>query len=142
MFLLFNQIINNNALGRFGRPLGHQSERCNSPRTFSDAFLAPLRFRRGPTHHFFFVEDRDKIKKNDVQEGVLKNMISRWVSAATMGGLAMQKQTSRMIHVTKYEVSVFHENASKMKCERGLQMTFNSSFGRSGVRFYSFWEVC
>ena len=65
-------------------------------------------------------------------------MIMGWIFDSKMGGLEMQKQAYRIIHVVKYEVSVFHEKASKMRSKRGSKMTSKLSFGRSGVFIFRF----
>ena len=52
----------------------------------------------------------------------------------------MQEQAFRIILVAKYEVSVFREEASKIRGKRGPKMTSKSSFGSSGVIFLGFFE--
>ena len=63
------------------------------------------------------------------------------IFGAKTGGLEKQKQAFRIVHVAKYEVSLFREKASKMRCKRGSQMIPKSRLGRPGVRFLSLWEV-
>ena len=50
----------------------------------------------------------------------------------------MRKQPFRIIHVARYEVSMFREKASKMKGPRGPQMAPKSGFGCWGLAF-GFW---
>ena len=60
---------------------------------------------------------------------------------AKMGGLEIRKQVYRIIRAAKYEVSVFHEKASRMKDKRGPTIILKLRLGRSEVLFSSFWEV-
>ena len=68
-------------------------------------------------------------------------MILGWIFDAIMEGLEMQKQASRIIHVAKYEVSVFVEKASKIRGKRNPKVIPKSSFGNSWVRCLSLGEI-
>ena len=82
-------------------------------------FWFPLDFGAGL---FPFRRNQDNMKNNEVQEGVLKNMILKCNYDANMGGLEMQKQAFRIIHVTKYEVAEVYEKEPKMRSKRGPKM--------------------
>ena len=62
-----------------------------------------------------FCKNQYEISKNGVQEGVLKKQDVCFILDNQLGGFEMQNQAFRLIIVAKYEVSVFHEKASKMR---------------------------
>ena len=66
--------------------------------------LAPTGFRRGPPIAYFQIKSTYNFQMK-VQEGVLKNIVFKWIFDVIMGGLDKPKQAFRIILVAQYEFS-------------------------------------
>ena len=86
--------------------------------------------RNGSQNYTFKQNNNRRVRKRRSRNASRKYVFFLWILDTKMSDLTRQKLVFRLVLVTKYDISVFREKASKMGGQREPKTTSKSSGGR------------